>query len=146
MDDDGYPAATRAAFRVFQPIPTRWNDNDPYGHMNNVVYSEYFDTAVNRWMIDSGSLEVPTGPVVGLVAETRVRFLESVGFPDRLEIALSALRVGRTSVTYGLGLFREGAERPAAICRYVHVYVDSATRRPTPLPDSLRNGLAGLEI
>lgn len=143
MDED-YPAAARGAFPVFQAMATRWNDNDPYGHMNNVVYSEYFDTAVNRWLIESGALEVPGGPVVGLVAETRVRFLESVGFPDRLEIGLSALRVGRSSVVYGLGLFRAGAAAPAAICRYVHVYVDATGRRPAPLPDRLRDALAAL--
>lgn len=142
MED--YPDAARRAFPEIQAIPTRWNDNDVYGHMNNVVYAEYFDTAVNRWLIGAGALDVPGGPVVGLVAETRCKFLSSVGFPDRLETGLSALRVGSSSVVYGLGLFREGAETPAAICRYVHVYVDAASRRPTPLPDSLRRALAAL--
>ena len=142
MDD--YPEAARAAFPLFQRIPTRWNDNDVYGHMNNAVYYEYFDTAVNRWLIGSGALAVPGGPVVGLVAETRCRFLSSLGFPDALEIGLSALRVGTTSVIYGLGLFREAAPAPAALCRFVHVYVDSETRRPAPLPESLRRALAAL--
>lgn len=141
---DEYPEAARAAFPHYQRIPTRWNDNDVYGHMNNVVYYEYFDTAVNRWLISSGALAVPHGPVVGLVAETRCRFLASLGFPDMLEVGLSALRVGTSSVTYGLGLFREGDAAPAALCRYVHVYVAEETRRPAPIPESLRAALKSL--
>ena len=139
-----YPAAARDAFRVYQRIETRWNDNDVYGHMNNVVYYEYFDTAVNRWLIESGALALPFGPVIGLVAESRCRFLSGLGFPDMLEVGLSALRVGTSSVTYGLALFREGAAAPAALCRYVHVYVDAETRRPAPIPDALRAALSAL--
>lgn len=139
-----YPEAARAAFPVLQAIPTRWKDNDVYGHMNNVVYAEYFDTAVNRWLIESGALEVPGGAVIGLVAETRCKFLSSVGFPDRLETGISALHIGGSSVIYGLGLFKEGVQTPAAVCRYVHVYVAAETRRPTPLPESLRRMLESL--
>lgn len=142
---DEYPDPARGAYPELQRIPTRWRDNDVYGHMNNVVYYEYFDTAVNRWLIESGALAVPGGDVVGLVAETRCRFMASLGFPDVLETGLSAMRVGRSSVTYGLALFREGAAEAAALCRYVHVYVDAETRRPTPLPDSLRTALGRLE-
>ncbi|MFV0473872.1 MAG: acyl-CoA thioesterase [Pikeienuella sp.] len=140
-----YPEAVRAAYPVLHRIPTRWNDNDVYGHMNNVVYYEYVDTVVNRWLIESGALDIPGGPVVGLVAESQCRFMASLGFPDMLEIGLCALRVGRTSVTYGIALFREGVAEPAALCRYVHVYVDAASRRPTPLPDSFREALEGLK-
>ncbi|WP_246209505.1 acyl-CoA thioesterase [Pikeienuella piscinae] len=142
---ENYPEAKRSAFPEIQTIPTRWNDNDIYGHMNNVVYAEYFDTAVNRWLIGSGALDVPGGPIVGLVAETRCKFLSSVGFPDILETGLSALHVGNSSVIYGLGLFHAGAETPAALCRYVHVYVDAAGRRPTPIPESLRRALTALD-
>ena len=139
-----FPPPDRAAYPVFQSMTTRWRDDDVYGHMNNVVYYEYFDTAVNRWLIESGALEVPKGPVVGLVAETSCRYLASVGFPDTLDIGLSALRVGRSSVVYGLGLFRAGLADPAALCRYVHVYVDAETRRPTPLPETMRAQLEAL--
>lgn len=141
---EAYPEPARRAFPVMQAMSTRWNDNDVYGHMNNVVYSEYFDTAVNRWLIRSGALDVPDGPVVGLVAEISCRFLSSIGFPDDLEIGLSTLRVGTSSVVYGLALFQAGAETPAALCRYVHVYVDAKTRKPTPLPDSFRAALQAL--
>lgn len=142
---DTYPKPARSAFPVIRPATTRWRDNDVYGHMNNVVYGEYFDTAVNQWLIRSGGLDVPGGPVVGLVAETSTRYLASVGYPDDLELGLSALRVGTSSVVYGLGLFLAGAEDAAALCRFVHVYVDSETRRPTPLPESFRSALEALK-
>lgn len=142
---DHYPKPARSAFPLIFPAATRWRDNDVYGHMNNVVYGEYFDTAVNFWLIRHKALDVPNGPVVGLVAETSTRFLSSVGFPDDLEIGLSTLRVGTSSVVYGLGLFRAGAEEAAALCRFVHVYVDSETHRPTPLPDAFRAALKALE-
>lgn len=130
--------ARRDDFPVLHHASTRWRDNDVYAHMNNVVYYEFFDTCVNRWLRESGALAVPHGPVVGLVAETRCVFRAPVGFPDALEIGLAAARVGRSSVTYALALFREGAADAAAECRYVHVYVDAGTRRPVPLPDALR--------
>lgn len=139
-----FPPSERAAYPVFQSMTTRWRDDDVYGHMNNGVYYEYFDTAVNRWLIESDALEVPNGPVVGLVAETSCRYLASVGFPDKLDIGLSALRVGRSSVVYGLGLFRSGEAGAAALCRYVHVYVDAENRRPKPLPETMRARLQAL--
>ncbi|MEL7464072.1 MAG: thioesterase family protein [Pseudomonadota bacterium] len=139
-----YPPRERAAYPLFHRLATRWRDDDVYGHMNNVVYYEYFDTAVNRWLVQSGALEVPHGPVVGLVAETGCKYIASVGFPDELEVGLSTLRVGGSSVIYGLGLFRAGEEEASALCRFVHVYVDTATRKPVPLPDSFRLALREL--
>lgn len=142
---DQYPATARSAYPLMLPATTRWRDNDVYDHLNNVVYGEYFDTAVNVWLIRTSPLELPKGPVIGLVAETSTRFLSSVGFPDDLEIGLSTLRVGTSSVVYGLGLFRAGAEEASALCRFVHVYVNSETHRPTPLPDAFREALKELE-
>lgn len=139
-----YPEASRDAFPVTQRLPTRWRDNDAYGHMNNVVYYEYFDTAVNRWLIESGALAVPNGPVIGLVAETSCRYFAALGFPDILEVGISTLRVGRSSVVYGMGLFREDEAEAAALCRYVHVYVDADSRRPTALPERMQNALSDL--
>ncbi len=138
MPDADRPA--RQDFILRYASPTRWRDNDVYGHMNNVVYSEYFDSAVNRWMIEARALDIPRGPVIGLVAETSVRFFAAVGFPGNVEVGLSVARIGRTSVTYAMALF--GADDlAAATCRYVHVYVDAATHRPTPLPTALRAAL-----
>ena len=139
-----YPPQNRAAYPVFHRLMTRWRDDDVYGHMNNVVYYEYFDTAVNRWLVESGALEVPNGPVVGLVAETSCKYLSSVGFPDELEIGLSTLRVGTSSVIYGLGLFRAGEPEASALCRYVHVYVGATSRRPESLPERMREALVDL--
>jgi acyl-CoA thioester hydrolase len=133
----------RADFPLRWASPTRWRDDDVFGHMNNVIYYEYFDTAVNRWLVESGALELPRGPVVGLVAETACRYFASVSFPETVETGLKLVRAGTSSVTYALALFGRD-DRAAAVCRYVHVYVDAVTRRPTPLPDSLRRALAAL--
>ena len=119
-------------------MDTRWADNDAYGHMNNVVYYAFFDTAVNLWLRESAGLPVPGGEVVGLVVETGCTYHESLGWPDPVESGLATLRVGSTSVTYAVGLFRPGAAEAAAEGRFTHVYVDAATRRPAPLPDALR--------
>jgi len=139
-----FPPAERGAYPVFLPMQTRWRDNDVYAHMNNVVFYEYFDTAVNHWLTTENVLPVPNGPLIGLVAETGCRYLAPVGFPARVEVGLSTLRVGGSSVIYGLGMFEEGAAEAAALCRFVHVYVDSKTRRPAPLPDAMRGALEGI--
>ena len=141
-----FPAADRAAYPLFQTMTTRWRDNDVYGHMNNVVYYEYFDTAVNKWLAESGALPVPGGAQVGLLAESGCRFLHAVGYPETLEIGLGVLRVGSSSVVYGLGLFRQGATEAAALCRYVHVYVDAESHRPVPIPDGMRAKLAEIAV
>ncbi len=132
---------SRDAFPARFASPTRWRDDDVFGHMNNVVYYEHFDTAVNRWLIESAGLDVRGGPVIGLVAETACRYFAPVGFPQIVETGLRAERVGTSSVTYRLALFGAAAEA-AAVCRYVHVYVDRETRRPTPLPQAFRDALA----
>lgn len=129
----------RAAYRAFLRFTTRWNDNDVYGHMNNVVFYEYVDSAVNRWMIETGALDVPHSPVVGLVVETRMGYAASVGFPDRLSVGLRAGRIGRSSVTYEFAIFRNDEDLAAAHGHFIHVYVDAQTRRPVEaLPDNLR--------
>lgn len=128
---------TREALPHRMPMTTRWSDNDAYGHMNNVVHYALFDTAVNLWLRERAGLLVPGGPVIGLVAETGCRYFAEAGYPDPVEVGLGTARVGRSSITYRLALF--GPDAPAvAVCRYVHVYVDAATRRPVPLPAPLR--------
>jgi acyl-CoA thioester hydrolase len=135
---------TRAAFPHLSEMTTRWRDNDVYGHMNNVVYYEYFDTVVNQWLLERGGLEIPHGPVVGLVVRTECDYAASLGFPDRVTAGLRAERVGRTSVTFAIGLFRNDEDVAAASGRFTHVYVDAETRRPTPLPEGLKQALEGL--
>jgi len=128
----------RSAFRHFLAIDTRWHDNDVFGHVNNVVYYAYFDTAVNRHLMDAGLLDPVSSPVVGLVAETGCVYFESVAYPERLEVGLAVVRLGRSSVGYQLGLFRERGGMCVALCRYTHVYVERATGRPTKIPEGHR--------
>jgi acyl-CoA thioester hydrolase len=128
----------RDAFRWFTPIDTRWHDNDVFGHVNNVVYYAYFDTAVNRHLTDHGLLDPATSPVVGLVAETGCTYFAPVAYPERLEVGLAVTRLGGSSVTYRLGLFQASGGMSRALCRYTHVYVDRATGRPAPIPEEHR--------
>jgi acyl-CoA thioester hydrolase len=137
---------TRAAFRHFQTFTTRWRDNDMYGHLNNAVFYEYVDTVVNGWLIGTGALSIPDGPVICLVAETGCVFFGPLGFPGRIEAGLRVDRVGTSAIVYGVGLFAEGASEAAAEARFVHVCVDSATRRPVPAPEALRAALAALQV
>jgi acyl-CoA thioester hydrolase len=134
----------RGDFAVWRTLPTRWGDEDVYGHVNNVVYYSYFDTAVNGWLMDATGTDVRRLPAIGVVAETSCRYLAPVGFPDQLEIGLGVERLGGRSVTYGLAVFRVGEELPSALGRFVHVYVDATTRRPVPVPEVVRAAVAGL--
>jgi acyl-CoA thioester hydrolase len=128
----------RSAFRHFMPLDTRWHDNDVFGHVNNVVYYAYFDTAVNRHLMDAGLLDPKTSAIVGLVVETGCTYFESVAYPERLEVGMAVLRLGRSSVTYRLGLFREGGVTCVALCLYTHVYVDRASNKPVEIPEGNR--------
>jgi acyl-CoA thioester hydrolase len=138
------PLPTRADFPVRRPMPTRWADDDAYGHANNVVYYAWFDTTVNGWLMQATATDVRRLPAIGVVAETSCRYLAPVGFPDQLEIGLGVERLGGRSVTYRLAVFRAGEEMPAAIGRFVHMYVDAVTRRPVPVPEVIRAAVASL--
>jgi acyl-CoA thioester hydrolase len=134
----------RDRYRGWSTITTRWMDNDVYGHVNNVVYYSFFDTAVNRWLIDAGALDIHAGEVIGLVVETQCRYFEPLSFPGDVEAGLAVAHLGRSSVRYEVGLFAPGAASAAAAGHFVHVYVDRANRRPTPLPGALRAALTPL--
>ena len=134
----------RADYRYFVTFTTRWRDNDVYGHMNNAVFYEYVDTLVNGWLVASGGLDVPDGPVVCFVAETGCTFHASLGFPEPVEAGLALDRLGTSSITYRIGLFRPGLAEEAAQARFVHVCVDRLTQRPVAVPERLREALAGL--
>ncbi|MCZ8195299.1 MAG: acyl-CoA thioesterase [Brevundimonas sp.] len=135
--------ARRTDYRVFETLDTRWGDNDVYGHVNNVVCYALFDTAVNRLLIEAGVLDIFAGPVIGLAVETGCRFHASLAFPDRVTAGVRVARVGNSSVRYEIGLFREDEAEAAAEGLFVHVYVDRASRRPTPLPAPLRAVVEG---
>ena len=132
------PSASRAEFAHFLASPTRWMDNDAYGHVNNVVYYSFFDTAVNRFLIDRGVLRIDASPVIGLVVETGCRYHRPLAFPDAVEVGIRVAHLGTSSVRYELGVFRAGDDLAAAEGHFVHVYVDRETRKPAPLPDALR--------
>lgn len=134
----------RSDFRAWRAIPTRWADNDVYGHVNNVVYYGWFDTAVNAHLIEAGALDIEAGTVIGLVVETQCRYFAPLAFPQTVEAGLRVARLGRSSVRYELGLFAQGAPLSAAHGHFVHVYVDRDSRRPTELPEPLRAALQTL--
>ncbi|MBK0399688.1 acyl-CoA thioesterase [Limibaculum sp. M0105] len=144
MTADRPVAPRRDAFAAFRPITTRWSDNDIYGHVNNVRYYSFFDTAVNGHLIEAGALDIHDGPVIGLVVETRCSYFAPLAFPQTVEAGLRVDRLGRSSVSYALGIFREGADDAAAAGAFTHVYVDRETRRPVALPARLRAVLEGL--
>jgi acyl-CoA thioester hydrolase len=134
----------RSDFVHFVQITTRWMDNDVYGHVNNVVYYSFFDTAVNQFLIEQGALDVASGASIGLVVHTECDYFAPLSFPGNVEAGLRVAAVGASSVTYEIGLFGAGDESSAASGRFVHVYVDRASRRPQPLPEPLRRALAAL--
>lgn len=146
---DSSPAAmasARAGFRHFLAIPTRWLDNDAYGHINNVAYYSYFDTVVNEHLIRAGGLDIANDPVVGYVVETSCRYAKPLSFPETLDAGIRVVRLGATSVIYEIGIFRLGDDEPAATGRFVHVWVDRATDRPAPIPAKIRAALAPLVV
>lgn len=130
---------SRDEYAFFLEIPTRWMDNDVYRHVNNVVYYSWFDTVVARFLLGSGAIDMVSSPVVGVVVETLCRYHAPVAFPDTVTAGLRVDRIGTTSITYGIAIFREDEAEASAHGHFVHVYVDRATQtRPTPLPDALR--------
>jgi acyl-CoA thioester hydrolase len=141
---EGGAGETRQRFRHFLEIPTRWADNDGYGHVNNATYYAYFDTVVNRLLIDRGLLDLSQSPSIGVVVETTCRFHRSLSFPDVIEAGLRVAKIGNSSVRYELGLFRRGDDTAAATGHFVHVYVDRVSRRPTAVPEAVRAALSAL--
>ena len=135
----------RAAYPYHHPVQTRWADNDVYGHVNNVTYYAYFDTAVNAYLAATGALDIQGGKVIGLVVDTACAFFSPVAFPEALSVGLRVARAGRSSVRYELAVFRDGATEAAAQGHFVHVYVDRASRRPVDLPTALRAALDPLK-
>jgi len=137
--------AERSAYKLFRTITTRWMDNDVYGHVNNVVYYSFFDTAVNATLIEAGVLDPATSEVIGLVVETGCRYAAPLSFPGDVAAGIRVAKLGTSSVRYEVGLFDAKDDKAAAEGVFVHVYVDRATRRPASLPAPLRAFLQGLK-
>jgi acyl-CoA thioester hydrolase len=137
---------SRAQYVAFDTISTRWIDNDVYRHVNNAVYYTWIDSAVNRRLIESGALDIETSPVIGLVVESGCRYFASSAFPDVIHVGVRAGHVGTSSVRYEVGLFKNDEDAAIAEGFFVHVYVDRATQRPTPLPPQLRRVVEALRL
>jgi acyl-CoA thioester hydrolase len=136
--------AARAEFKVWRKVTTRWADNDAYGHVNNTVYYEWFDSAVNAWMVDQGMLDIADGDPIALVVETRCTYATPLAFPDDVDVGLAVARLGRSSIRYRIGIFAESADSAAAEGEFVHVVVDRSTRRPVEIPADWRKKLEAI--
>ena len=136
----------RAHYAHSHRIPTRWRDNDVYHHINNVIYYEFFDTVINGYLMDAGGLDYAAGDTVGLAVETHCQFLQPIAFPEVVDACLRVGHLGRTSVRYEIGIFRDGEEAPAAVGHFVHVFVDRETHKPAPIAGRLREAMAALML
>jgi acyl-CoA thioester hydrolase len=140
------PPRPREAYKAWQEIGTRWADNDAYGHVNNAVHYQWFDTVVNGWLIARGLLDIGKGDPIGVVAETGCRYLSEIIYPEPVEIGLGVERLGRSSVRFVLGVFAKCASAAAAEGHFVHVYVDRAGHRPAPLPPEWRSAFESIAL
>lgn len=136
----------RADYRHFQPITTRWHDNDIYGHVNNVTYYSFFDSAVNTYLIERGGLDIHDGSVVGFVVSSSCDYFASIAYPDLIEVSLRVAKLGNSSVQYELAVFKVGEDEACAAGRFVHVFVDRASNLPVSIPDILREALQVLVV
>ena len=132
---------SRSEYKLWRDIPTRWADNDTYGHVNNVTYYAWFDTAVNAALVERGLLDIEHGPMIGLVVETQCRYFAPLAFPQVIEAGVRVARLGSSSVRYEVGIFSQGSGEAAAEGHFIHVYVDREKRRPMALPDEWRSEL-----
>jgi acyl-CoA thioester hydrolase len=135
---------TRADYKVFYPITTRWSDNDIYGHVNNVTYYSYFDTAANRYLIEEGGLDINDGHIVGYVVNSGCEYHAPITYPESVEAGLRVDRLGNSSVQYGIAIFKQGVEEAAAHGHFVHVFVERPEDKAVPIPDQLRTALQRL--
>lgn len=138
------PPGRRPDYRHFLAIPTRWMDNDVYGHVNNVVYYSYFDTVINRFLIERGGLDIHESAIVGVAAESGCRFRESFAYPETIDAGLRVGYLGNSSVRYEIGLFREGKDEAAAEGHFVHVFVERGVQKPVPIPAVIRAALESI--
>ena len=132
---------TRADYKVFYPISTRWSDNDIYGHVNNVVYYSYFDTVANRYLIEEGGLDISDGNIVGFVVNSGCQYHAAISYPESIEAGVRVDRLGNSSVQYGIAIFKQGLEQAVAHGHFVHVFVDRQANKSVPIPAPLRDAL-----
>lgn len=140
------PTPQRADYRHFQPITTRWHDNDIYGHVNNVTYYSFFDSAVNGYLIERGGLDIHDGEVVGFVVSSSCDYFASIAYPELIEVGLRVGKLGNSSVQYELAVFKAGEHEACAAGRFVHVFVDRASNQPVAIPAGLREAMEQLVL
>jgi acyl-CoA thioester hydrolase len=140
------PLPTRDDYGVLYPITTRWSDNDIYGHVNNVMYYSYFDSAANRYLIEEGGLDINDGSVVGFVVNSGCQYHAPIAYPEAIEAGVRVDKLGNSSVQYGIAIFREGREEAVAHGHFVHVFVERAENRSVPIPQSLRTALQRIAV
>lgn len=136
---------TRAEYRVFRPITLRWMDNDVYGHVNNAVYYSFFDTTVSGWLVEQGIVDYERGQTIGLAVNSQCAYFAPISFPEAVTGGMRVDRLGSSSVTYAVGIFRGDEDQAAAAGTFTHVYVDRETRRPVPLSDEVRERLSAVQ-
>lgn len=136
----------RNNYKSFHPITTRWHDNDIYGHVNNVVYYSYFDSAANAYLINEGGLDIHGGATIAYVVSSHCHYNSAIAYPEKIEAGLRVDKLGNSSVTYGIAIFREGEDEAAANGQFIHVFVDRESGRPTPIPDQIRNALEAIKV
>jgi acyl-CoA thioester hydrolase len=140
------PKPNRQSFVKFIDITTRWEDNDSYRHINNVVYFSFFDTAVNQNLINNGVLDVESSSTVGLVIDNHCQYFDSISFPDLVSVGLSVIKIGTSSVQYSLGVFKNNQAEICALGTFTHVYVDRINNRPVPIPNEIRKVLQDIQV
>ena len=138
--------ARRSEFKVWKRFTTRWADNDAYGHVNNTVYYQWFDSAVNAWLVEQGLLDIGGGDPIALVVETACTFHAPLEFPGDVEVGLAVANIGRSSVRYRIGVFAPDSDQAAAVGRFIHVAVSRSDRRPVPWPDAWRAAFTQIAV
>jgi len=144
MSDKKLTPPTRSDFVIFEEIHSRWMDNDAYGHINNVVYYSFFDTAVNRYLIKCNVLDILKSEAIGFVIETQCQYFSPIAYPDMIHVGLKVIHLGNSSVKYEVAIFKNDDDLASATGSFVHVYVNRSTNKPTPIPQNVREVLAGL--
>jgi len=136
----------RQNYFAFNDITTRWSDNDVYGHVNNVVYYSYFDTAANTYLMEEGGLDIENSPVIGFVVNSGCNYTSSIAYPDKIEAGLRVDKLGNSSVQYGVAIFKKGQDEACAHGHFVHVFVNRETNKPVPIPEKMRSALQAILV
>ncbi len=146
MSDSKNSNISRDDYKYFHPLETRWMDNDIYGHVNNVTYYSYFDSAANHYLIERGGLDIQNADIVGFVVASNCQYVSPISYPDRLEIGFRVNKLGNRSVEYGMAVFKSAEQTASAYGSFTHVFVQRSSNRAVPIPESIRTALEAVKI